>query len=72
MIFYNNTSSLRSGILTIYLNRLGDIFFIFSYFFLFTIGIFANDYYSIRISFLFCIFLILAGITKRAQIPFSS
>lgn len=72
VIFYNNVSSLRSGLLTIYLNRLGDVFFIFSYFFLFCIGFLSNDFVFCTIYILFYCFILLAGITKRAQIPFSS
>lgn len=72
VIFYNNTSSLRSGILTIYVNRVGDIFFIFSYFFLFSVGVFTIDIFFSFFDPLFFVFILIAGITKRAQIPFSS
>lgn len=72
VIFYNNVSSLRSGILTIYLNRLGDVFFIFSFFFIFSLGFFMVGGFLDKIYFLFFLFILFAGITKRAQIPFSS
>lgn len=72
VIFYNNVSSLRSGMLTIYVNRLGDIFFIFSFFFLFCVGVFTVDIFLVKNYVCFYFFVLLAGITKRAQVPFSS
>lgn len=72
VIFYNNVSSLRSGILTIYINRLGDIFFIFCFFFLASLGLFVGDFLFLGSLLLLSIFLMLAGISKSAQIPFSS
>lgn len=72
VIFYNNVSSLRSGLLTIYVNRLGDLFFIFSFFFMIMGGLFRVDFFLIDFPILFCFFLMGAGITKRAQMPFSA
>lgn len=72
VVYYNNVSSLRSGLITIYTNRLGDVFILFRFFFIFSLGWFINDLYLYYLSALFSIFLLLAGITKRAQIPFSS
>lgn len=72
VIYYNNVSSLRSGMLTIYTNRLGDIFFMFSFFFMFSCGWFILDVFFLYFWGVFSFFIILAGITKRAQIPFSS
>lgn len=72
VIYYNNVSSLRSGLVTIYRNRVGDIFLILRLFFLFSLGWFIEDIFISLISLFFFIFIILAGITKRAQIPFSA
>lgn len=73
VIYYNNVSSLISGLVTIYLNRLGDFFIILSFWVLFECSIFqganffSNDCWEyLSLSILF------ARITKRAQLPFSS
>lgn len=58
--------------LTVYINRLGDIFLIFRFFYFISFGWFYLDTFFIFSSFLFSIFLTIACITKRAQIPFSS
>ena len=73
VIYYNNYSALCSGLTTIYLNRIGDFFIIFSFWLLYK-NIFGNTYSIFlgeRISILFfCI--LFASITKSAQLPFSS
>lgn len=38
VIFYNNRSSLDSGLITVFTNRVGDCFFIFSFMFIFYRG----------------------------------
>jgi len=72
VIYYINISSLRSGLITVYTNRLGDIFLLLSLYlivrnFFFNLEVFLNGKY------LFLVFLILVGgMTKSAQLPFSS
>lgn len=72
VIFYNNVSSLRSGIVTIYTNRLGDIFLVFSFYYFFSFGWFIYDFYYFYCRVFMSLLLLLSGITKRAQLPFSS
>lgn len=69
VIFYQNYNSYNSGILTVLLNRLGDIII------LIVIGIiiiYGRWNFFILKNKIFILLLIIAGITKRAQIPFSS
>lgn len=70
VMFYSNKTTLANRILTIYFNRLGDVFLIFS------LCVFIN-FGSIMLfsfkafSFLLIVFLVLCSFTKRAQFPFS-
>lgn len=71
MIYYQNYISFNSGIVTVLSNRLGDIGL------LITIGL-VFIYGSWRINFLLdykgeliIIMILVGGLTKRAQIPFS-
>ena len=77
VIYYQNKYSYRSGNLTIFINRIGDITLILSISLIFIIGRwnFINlDLYIFRnILWEICIFLILiTSFTKRAQFPFSA
>jgi len=72
VIYYNNVSSLRSGLITIYTNRLGDVAILISLFFIYKSGEMGKYNFLHFIGWVFFIFLILAGLTKRAQMPFSS
>lgn len=72
IVYYQNHSSITSGLFTVFINRLGDAFF------LLTLGIFIHSsytygifYYS-HLNYLPLAFLILTFITKRAIYPFSS
>lgn len=75
VIYYQNVKRYNAGILTVLSNRIGDVIILIS------IGIIINlsrwNYYFFR-EFIFNdikfigLIVILAGITKRAQIPFSS
>lgn len=71
MIFYQNYFSFNSGILTVLVNRIGDIIIILSVSLIIIYGswnfFFLNEY---RILLIFLV--IIASFTKRAQIPFSS
>ena len=72
VIYYNNPSRVDSGLVTFFINRLGDCFFILTFMFIFYRGLFSFDYLIINLRTLFVCFLILGMITKRAQVPFSS
>lgn len=73
VIYYNNFGSLKSGLVTIYINRFGDVAILFSLFLMYSIGywpfwILMYDTEIILLS----LFLALAASTKRAQLPFSA
>lgn len=71
VIFYQRINSYNSGIITIIRNRIGDVIIIICVIYLFNFGSF--DFLSLnKTEKLLGIFIILAGITKRAQIPFSA
>lgn len=71
IIYYNNSRSRAAGILTILSNRVGDRAI------LVCIGVSSglgswNFFFFDNVTFFFSFFIILAAITKRAQIPFSA
>lgn len=74
VIYYQNSKSLAAGMLTVLRNRIGDVFILLrigwcinqGHWLILDISI--NNKYSSLIIFR----IIIAGITKRAQIPFSS
>ena len=77
VIYYQNIKSFNAGILTALRNRIGDVALLISiawilnygrWNFIFYLDLIKNDFYIIFISYL----VVLAAITKRAQIPFSS
>lgn len=73
VIYYQNPKSLAAGIITALINRVGDVIILLSIALMFNIGHWSviglwNDKFSIIIGML----IIIAGITKSAQIPFSS
>nr|YP_010185073.1 NADH dehydrogenase subunit 5 [Haemaphysalis montgomeryi]QVJ97810.1 NADH dehydrogenase subunit 5 [Haemaphysalis montgomeryi]WCD42529.1 NADH dehydrogenase subunit 5 [Haemaphysalis montgomeryi] len=71
VIFYQSVNSYNSGMMTIISNRVGDVMIIMSLLFLFNFGSF--DFLSLnKTEFLLGIFIMLAGMTKSAQIPFSA
>lgn len=72
VVYYNNVSSLRSGLITVYTNRLGDIFLIFALYYLFSYGWMGLDALLLIYGPAPVFFITIAGITKRAQLPFSS
>lgn len=77
VIYFQNVKSYNAGILTALSNRIGDVFLLIAIAWILNYGswnfIFYLEFikYDYRIS-LICIFVIIAGMTKRAQIPFSS
>lgn len=72
VIYYNNSSRLDSGLITVFTNRLGDCLFILSFMFFFYGGIFSIDFLSSSLCMCFCLVFFVGCITKRAQVPFSS
>uniref|UniRef100_UPI0030FF36B6 NADH dehydrogenase subunit 5 n=1 Tax=Bothriocroton hydrosauri TaxID=59643 RepID=UPI0030FF36B6 len=71
VIFYQSTSSYNSGMITIISNRVGDVMIIMSLLFFFNFGTF--DILSMNKLELICgLFVIIASLTKSAQIPFSA
>ena len=70
VVFYSNHRRLESGLITVFRNRVGDVFFLGCFFFLFLNGFFligsGSDF------FVFCLFLFFGAITKSAQVPFSA
>ena len=72
IIYFQNSSSLRAGILTILINRIGDVFLILRI----RITLLSGHWNIISIwnssnSLIIIFFILIAGITKSAQIPFS-
>lgn len=72
VVFYNNSSSLDSGLVTFFTNRLGDVFFLVSFFFFCVGGSWSFDFFSYSFPSVFLYFLFFGAITKRAQVPFSA
>lgn len=72
VVYYNNSSSLDSGLLTVFTNRVGDCLFIISFMFMFYTGWVTIEFLSFSVCIFFCVVLFLGCVTKRAQLPFSS
>nr|YP_009987577.1 NADH dehydrogenase subunit 5 [Tropidocephala brunnipennis]QBZ38050.1 NADH dehydrogenase subunit 5 [Tropidocephala brunnipennis] len=74
VIYYQSSLSLSSGYLTLFINRLGDLFLIFCIGWCFNYGCWHYFYiYSIyNIDSYLIFFLMMACLTKSAQFPFSS
>nr|YP_010329461.1 NADH dehydrogenase subunit 5 [Haemaphysalis mageshimaensis]UNO53996.1 NADH dehydrogenase subunit 5 [Haemaphysalis mageshimaensis] len=71
VIFYQSVNSYNSGMMTIISNRVGDVMIIMSLIFIFNFGTW--DLMSLKeAEYLVGMFIILAGMTKSAQIPFSA
>lgn len=73
VIYYQNFKSLVSGLLTIFVNRIGDIIVLLRIGWLLSLG--SWSFFFINYSYFYFwvgLFLIIAGITKRAQYPFCS
>nr|ARH55059.1 NADH dehydrogenase subunit 5 [Lopheros rubens] len=77
VIYYQNTKSFNSGMITALSNRIGDVALLISiawmlnygsWNFIFYIDFMKNDFYMMLLSILIC----LAAFTKSAQIPFSA
>nr|APX40428.1 NADH dehydrogenase subunit 5 [Cassida viridis] len=77
VIYYQNIKSFNAGMLTILSNRIGDVFLLLSIVWMSNFGswncFFYFDFLKNDFSmFLIVNFIIVAGITKSAQIPFSA
>jgi NADH-ubiquinone oxidoreductase chain 5 len=72
VIFYGNSSSLDSGLVTVFRNRVGDVFFLVSFFFFRVSGWWSFDSLFGGGGWIFCLVLFLGSVTKRAQVPFSA
>lgn len=77
VIYFQNVKSYNAGILTALSNRIGDVFLLLAIAWILNFGSWNYIFYLEAIKFdfrikLICIFVVIAGITKRAQIPFSS
>jgi len=72
VVFYNNASSLDSGLITVFTNRVGDCLFIIRFILIFYSGWIRLEFLSIGGCIGYCTLLVLGCATKRAQVPFSS
>nr|YP_009488347.1 NADH dehydrogenase subunit 5 [Dictyla platyoma]AWD31606.1 NADH dehydrogenase subunit 5 [Dictyla platyoma] len=75
VIYFQNSSSYSSGMLTILTNRVGDVFILIGIGWIFNFGSFHFLYYlekSYDWLFYLSFLIVLASFTKSAQIPFSS
>nr|YP_009400250.1 NADH dehydrogenase subunit 5 [Nurudea ibofushi]ARW70244.1 NADH dehydrogenase subunit 5 [Nurudea ibofushi] len=76
VIYYQNSKSYSSGFLTVFLNRIGDLFIILSLIWMLNFGswnfIFLDYYKNLDYLFYISLMIMIASLTKSAQIPFSS
>lgn len=74
VIYFQNYKSYNAGILTALSNRIGDVALLISIAWIINIGRWSFIFYLefIDLNLIFLIIIIIAAITKRAQIPFSS
>nr|YP_010324866.1 NADH dehydrogenase subunit 5 [Ixodes nuttallianus]UNO53787.1 NADH dehydrogenase subunit 5 [Ixodes nuttallianus] len=71
VIFYQSSNSYNSGMITVLMNRVGDVSLMMSVIFLMNYGSF--DMTSVKEVITICgIFVMMSGMTKSAQIPFSA
>ncbi len=72
VIYYQNPKSLAAGIITALINRVGDVIILISIGIILSLGHWSVLHvWSSPLSFFYVLFLIIAAITKSAQIPFS-
>nr|YP_010586481.1 NADH dehydrogenase subunit 5 [Pseudoneureclipsis achim]UZZ44282.1 NADH dehydrogenase subunit 5 [Pseudoneureclipsis achim] len=75
VIYYQNEKSLNSGMLTVLMNRVGDVMLLMAIVWMVNFGGWNMVLYTFffdNYMFLIYIFIILSSFTKSAQIPFSS
>ena len=71
IVYYQNQSSIVSGVFTLLMNRLGDRFFLLRLVLIFYSSLDYTYFCSSPPTFIFSFFLIITFITKRAIYPFS-
>nr|YP_011017323.1 NADH dehydrogenase subunit 5 [Amblyomma boeroi]WQF68986.1 NADH dehydrogenase subunit 5 [Amblyomma boeroi] len=71
VIYYQSVNSFNSGMITILSNRIGDVMIIISMIFFVSFGSFDMSSIS-KVELIFGIMILIAGLTKSAQIPFSA
>nr|YP_006303253.1 NADH dehydrogenase subunit 5 [Zygeupolia rubens]ADZ05380.1 NADH dehydrogenase subunit 5 [Zygeupolia rubens] len=73
VIYYQNYKSLAGGMITVLMNRIGDVAILLSIGLVCKEGTWGFFYFSFSDDLkLVCLFLLVAGMTKSAQVPFSS
>nr|WAP91507.1 NADH dehydrogenase subunit 5 [Grimpoteuthis sp.] len=73
VIYYQNSKSLSAGMITVLMNRIGDCFILVSISLMASLGHWnLLCLWDFKMLWLVMIFLVIAGMTKSAQIPFSS
>uniref|UniRef100_UPI0030FE5175 NADH dehydrogenase subunit 5 n=1 Tax=Synergus nanlingensis TaxID=3135082 RepID=UPI0030FE5175 len=70
IIYYKNMNSYNSGMLTLLMNRIGDVMLLMMIFLLMNLGSWNLMYFNFK-NYLFIIFFLIMIMTKSAQIPFS-
>nr|YP_010610635.1 NADH dehydrogenase subunit 5 [Cirroctopus glacialis]WAP91390.1 NADH dehydrogenase subunit 5 [Cirroctopus glacialis] len=73
VIYYQNSNSLSAGMLTVLMNRIGDCFILMSVSLMVSMGHWnLMCMWEVKMMSFLMMFLVIAGMTKSAQIPFSS
>nr|AYB71583.1 NADH dehydrogenase subunit 5 [Platorchestia sp. AKP-2018] len=72
VVYYQNESSCNAGMLTILSNRIGDVCILMCVGLMLMKGSWNFIFVESKIGFLLSTFIVLAGMTKSAQIPFSA
>nr|QGA74508.1 NADH dehydrogenase subunit 5 [Encyrtus eulecaniumiae] len=72
VIYYQSNFSYNSGMLTVLMNRVGDVMIILSISLMFILGSWNFLFYNNFLNYFLFIMVIIASFTKSAQFPFSS
>nr|AUO29141.1 NADH dehydrogenase subunit 5 [Platorchestia parapacifica] len=72
VVYYQNESSCNAGMLTVLSNRIGDVCILMCVGLILFKGSWNFIFIESKIGFMLSLFIILAGMTKSAQIPFSA
>ena len=71
IVYYQNQSSITSGLFTLLTNRIGDSFFLVSIVFFLYFNYSNFSFSSEKMSFFYLVFILITFMTKRALYPFS-